>query len=356
MGTRHSGESGQTLIIGAFFMVGVFGLFALVLDVGGAWAQRRSLQNTADAAALAGAQLLDGTAASETAARAVAVDYATTNVPSLDAPPEVTFSEGSTNISVQVKKTAKSFFIGTLGIGDNVIAARAKARVRRVNASAGIVPIAVPNANIRADGVPITIETGVPNNLNAGPVVGTIQLGALDPRTPKCQNPSNGGGTNAVGDGIECGSSGGIVLGQDLASKNGTQASVTQAFEARFANAAANHCSSLEDVFIDPNASPRVIEPRCSYATYRTTLVLIPIIDQWHYPRGNGNAYGTVIALGLFWLDPTQNFIMPNNNSNLRAHSHRAPRQRNWEQALHQRGLDQRLHRTLDAKRSGSGR
>ena len=53
-------ERGQTLVIIALFMVAVVGMAALVLDGGHAYAQRRRMQNAADAGALAGARELAG--------------------------------------------------------------------------------------------------------------------------------------------------------------------------------------------------------------------------------------------------------------------------------------------------------
>src|SRR5512146_1060927 len=48
-------ECGQALPLICFFMVSVIGVAGLAVDVGNAYVQRRSVQNVADAAALAGA-------------------------------------------------------------------------------------------------------------------------------------------------------------------------------------------------------------------------------------------------------------------------------------------------------------
>jgi hypothetical protein len=52
------GERGQILILGALMMTVMIGFLALVIDVGNAYAQRRFVQNGADAAAVAAARLL----------------------------------------------------------------------------------------------------------------------------------------------------------------------------------------------------------------------------------------------------------------------------------------------------------
>ena len=58
MGQHRSGERGQILILGALMLTVVVGFLALVVDVGNAYAQRRFVQNGADAAATAAARLL----------------------------------------------------------------------------------------------------------------------------------------------------------------------------------------------------------------------------------------------------------------------------------------------------------
>src|SRR5688572_17177565 len=54
----HRGERGQVLVMGALMMTALLGFLALVLDVGNAYAQRRFMQNAADAASIAGARYM----------------------------------------------------------------------------------------------------------------------------------------------------------------------------------------------------------------------------------------------------------------------------------------------------------
>ena len=57
MSVRKS-ESGQAIVLMALSLVVIMGMAALVVDVGNWYHTKRRLQGTADAAALAGAQLL----------------------------------------------------------------------------------------------------------------------------------------------------------------------------------------------------------------------------------------------------------------------------------------------------------
>ena len=59
LGRRLHGDEGQVLVMVALMMVGVVSVVGLVADGGLVFAQRRDLQNVADAAAAAGAMQID---------------------------------------------------------------------------------------------------------------------------------------------------------------------------------------------------------------------------------------------------------------------------------------------------------
>ncbi len=67
-------ERGTVLVLTVMLLVVMFGMCALVVDLGYARSQRRQVQTTADAAALAGAQLLPSPTAAEDRARSQAAD------------------------------------------------------------------------------------------------------------------------------------------------------------------------------------------------------------------------------------------------------------------------------------------
>ena len=56
MTRRRNDERGQTFVLTVIFMAMLLGMAALVLDVGSWFREKRQLQSTADAAALAGAR------------------------------------------------------------------------------------------------------------------------------------------------------------------------------------------------------------------------------------------------------------------------------------------------------------
>ena len=66
---RPQDERGQVIVLMVLMMVVLLGFAALVVDVGYAYYAHRSLQSSADAAALAGAQELPNATQAETIAR-----------------------------------------------------------------------------------------------------------------------------------------------------------------------------------------------------------------------------------------------------------------------------------------------
>ncbi len=69
-------ERGQAIVMVALFMVGLVAVVGLVADGGMVFAQRRDLQNAADAAARAGAMQIDERAYRESGGTAVVLDEA----------------------------------------------------------------------------------------------------------------------------------------------------------------------------------------------------------------------------------------------------------------------------------------
>ena len=116
------GQRGQTLAVVAMMLVILIGSLALVVDLGHAFAQRRAMQNAADAAALAGARALALAEGADTA-RAVAFEYAVhrggaeTCAVTLD----------DTTVTVVVSRTFGTYFASIIGVPTMPVAAQAKA-------------------------------------------------------------------------------------------------------------------------------------------------------------------------------------------------------------------------------------
>ena len=125
---RWKTERGQAFVLTAVAMVMVLGMAALVLDVGNWFRDKRRLQGTADAAALAGAQQLPDNAA---AAKAMALNYANQNGGDVAGANIVITSVYQANDTIAVKgqRSDPGIFSKVLGNVATNITANAKARV-----------------------------------------------------------------------------------------------------------------------------------------------------------------------------------------------------------------------------------
>jgi Flp pilus assembly protein TadG len=123
---RRNNESGQAIVMLAISLVVIMGMAALVLDVGSWFRTDRRLQQTADAAALAGAQMLPNPGQ----ATSTALSYANQNggnVTGSDITVSTTFTTNDT-ITVRAQKSDPGFFSKVFGLDSTVITAEAKAR------------------------------------------------------------------------------------------------------------------------------------------------------------------------------------------------------------------------------------
>jgi Flp pilus assembly protein TadG len=135
-------ESGQAVLMTVLFLTVLIGAAALTTDVGGWYRQQRQAQATADAAALAGAQVLPG---DPTQAQVLAATYATDNgggVPAGGITLRSDFEPNDT-VVVKVQKDAPSFFANIFSIDHATVTATAAARAGVPNQVEGVAPIVV---------------------------------------------------------------------------------------------------------------------------------------------------------------------------------------------------------------------
>jgi hypothetical protein len=128
MSAIRKNENGQAVVLLTLSLAVIMGMAAFVIDVGSWYHTKRHLQGTADAAALAGAQLLP---ANSSGAQSQALTYANKNggnVAGADITVSTTVFQNDT-IKVKAQKTAPGIFSGVLGIASATIHASAKARV-----------------------------------------------------------------------------------------------------------------------------------------------------------------------------------------------------------------------------------
>jgi Putative Flp pilus-assembly TadE/G-like len=135
-------DSGQATVLTILFVTVLLAMAAAVLDVGAWFHEKRKLQATVDAAALAGAQALPDDPGS---ASALALQYAGKNGGGIGAA-NISFSTTySANDTIKVVGTrpAPGFFSGILGVGTVEVHATARARTAGMSQARYVAPITV---------------------------------------------------------------------------------------------------------------------------------------------------------------------------------------------------------------------
>lgn len=150
---RNHRARGQVLVLVALVLLALTALVALAVDVGHLYAERRHMQNAADAGALAGAREICFGSGDPATAENVAMDYATVRNRAEDA--LVTVSGGLT-VTVVTSETAQTYFGGIVGFHEFDVGANASAMCGRAVSASGLWPIAFEMENwvmLYADGL-----------------------------------------------------------------------------------------------------------------------------------------------------------------------------------------------------------
>lgn len=136
-------ERGQILMMAALLLPVLLGMAALSVDLGSYASQRRSLQNDADAMALAAAQDLPDAAA----ATAAASTWATKNgISASDYTLSIYGGTTTPTVRVVITKRHNLNFIKVLGVPDQDVGAKAAAGKFSYGAGTGVVPWAITQA------------------------------------------------------------------------------------------------------------------------------------------------------------------------------------------------------------------
>jgi Flp pilus assembly protein TadG len=148
-------ENGQAMVLTILFLAGLLGMSALVLDVGSWFREKRQLQLTADASALAGAQVLPG---SPSGATSLAIQYSQTNGRPVTSNDVAITSDLSSNdsITVQAKSVAPGFFSKLFGINTVNVGATATARAGFASQALYVAPMVVSKSH------PLLADSGCP--------------------------------------------------------------------------------------------------------------------------------------------------------------------------------------------------
>ena len=163
---RHSDEHGQIIVLFALGMVALVAMVGLVLDGGSTFAQRRGEQNSADLAALAGANdyLVNNNAASAIArAQSVASQNGYANgVGGVTVNVTIDTSNGAA-VKVDIQAPHANSFASIVGMSSWSVATTATALTGFADTAEGAAPIIFSVHAFGTDGAPLSQDAD-PNN------------------------------------------------------------------------------------------------------------------------------------------------------------------------------------------------
>jgi Flp pilus assembly protein TadG len=184
MASARGDERGQTVVLITVFMFVLLGMCALAIDVGLWYQDKRAVQSTADAAALAGASQLP---VNWGVAQNTAVQQFDNNKKPGDTATIQNTSNLTSNdsVTVTVTRVSPSFFAKLLGKNNATIQATARATVETVTTLApsfDVMPWGVPKQDY-VFGKEYSLYTNSPNNANNGALSLPYQNGVNCPPT-----------------------------------------------------------------------------------------------------------------------------------------------------------------------------
>jgi hypothetical protein len=275
---KSRGERGQGLVLFVLGLGVLFGMVAMSVDVGLILHERRSLQNAADAAALAGAVELP---ASQALAESRAQEWAVNNGIDVGAGDELetSVSPDQTSITVEVKRESPYVFARVLGLDFANVHASATARIGAPASLSGVLPFGVLESAIDYDGNPTTIKYDA-NNASSGNF-GPLRI--------------DGSGSNVHEHAIKYGSENAVCAASQPSCEDPTVDTQTgnligatrDGFEYRFTNTS-SACDQFNEVLIPQGDGTYKVHGRCNPfggATDSLRLVLVPVIDA--FPNGS---------------------------------------------------------------------
>jgi Flp pilus assembly protein TadG len=304
-GHRNSeAEAGQVLMLFALLIPVLLGMAALAIDLGSFAAHRRTLQNSADAIALAAAQELPDQAAAQQAALDWADRYDIDAAELTIVTSPATASQPNPSVRVTIDREHQFHFMAALQVDDAPVSASAKAVKTSPSALQGQV-------------VPWAVLESTRDESEPGDTV-TLKYDSQDSTTGNfAAMRLDGNGASIYGDSIEQGSSS-IVCSDDATAcaetspvcegavcqtETGNMVGSTRSgVDYRIDNTDAQ-CSVFEDVFTQQSDGSYALNPECNpwleggYTSLR--VIILPVIDS----LCNGSCSVTVTGFSLFWLD-----------------------------------------------------
>ncbi|MFD1039288.1 pilus assembly protein TadG-related protein [Virgibacillus byunsanensis] len=266
-------QSGIAMIMVALSMFMLVGFTAFVVDVGGLYFEKSSLQKSLDAAVLGGAQVLT---VSEVKAEEVAIDLASDNgftIPEDDVTTEVD------TIKIHTTVNKELMFARIFGFENSDVSAIAEAQIQNtLTAGEGIVPVALEEGEYSPGAeYPLHFQAGNPNNSS---ISGNFGFLAID-----------GPGGNDLKEGI----------------MYGAKREVNEEFEwTKTGLSWGNVRSGFEYRIEEDNDKPHCQQ----YSTADNTcnrIITVPLVEEFEV---NGKSMVRIVGFAAIWIEA----VNPNGN------------------------------------------
>jgi Flp pilus assembly protein TadG len=284
---HENGQRGQVVVIMVLFLIALLGAAAFVIDYGNVALQRRALQNSVDAAALAGASKLPGGwGVAQTAASTVYAENGQNG-------DTVTYQQTTNatpgdSVTVTASRTVSTYFAGLLGIGSAQVSATAQATTQsftQINGGTNVMPWGVLQGSYTpGQNYPIyTKDTAKANN-------GAISLPYVAGANCPSPNGANDYKNEIDGNLSTCP----ISVGETIPTKPGNNSGPTsQGLNARITN-----WETIDQIVqFNGDGTATLLDPNSPQ------LVLIPILTnaagQSQWPNGT-SANMTVVGFAWF--------------------------------------------------------
>ena len=295
------GEAGQALILFVLLIPVLLGMAALAIDLGSYSAERRTLQNAADAIALAAAQELPDQGDAQATALEWADKYGYGGEVSI-ATSGVSGGNPNPSVRVTISQTHEFAFMRALGISSSQVEASAKAVKTSPGGMGNVVPWAVlestRDASEPGDSVTLKYDSHgvVTGNFGAIRLDGSgssVYRDSLEHGSTSviCTTSASCAETSPVCDGNTCQTETGNMVGS---TKSGVDYRITNTDAL---------CDSFDEVFEEQPDGTFALNHECnpwvegSYASLR--VIVLPVITS----LCNGSCDVSVTGFSLFWLD-----------------------------------------------------
>jgi hypothetical protein len=316
------GDRGQILMLAALLLPVLLGMAGMAVDIGTYTSERRTLQNAADAIALAAAQELPDPDDTRDAADAWAAKNG------IDAGTYQVIITGGTiapAVQVIISESHEFAFVRAIGIDDADVGGKAKAVKVSLGGMDGIVPWAVEDSTVGSvplgQEIIIKYDSNNSDNGNFGPirVDGSGNSDYADAAMFGSDSAICAEGTSqCVTSGCpgafpeDCGETAPECDGEECAPKTGNMVGGTRDAVDHRVNYTSSNCDTFEEVFTDPDndgthtldgdCNPWAGPGKCESTTELCSrrVFIIPVIDE--YPNGSSSPV-TILRFALVFLE-----------------------------------------------------